>query len=500
MHRPMGIKPRPGRPALSRWQGAAGLVRAVLQTLLDEPDGPPAIDVAAITYFEEPPGQVALRAGFSVASLEQPWLALEDLPEDEEDGGVARPKLGIEPEGVEGGVEAAFWMAHQLALSWLNDHPGALPPLVVHVTEGKETATERIVRSLRVLAGAGGCVGLLNCVLTGKPVQVELPAHSVGLRKASWRRLCHQSSPVKANAGNQPAERARLFCINQVPRRQIVQFLLAPRGSTDSRTGSDLLAGLPEPAALEYRLLQLSKGTNSEEQCEDAFDVNAGRGMAAVSDGAGSGIFSREWAEILTGTLVREGPVPNDPAVFGDWLNRCRQLWFQDLSFDSLTPDQQAKVQRVGTGATLLALRVHPPRRGKTAFPWTAWCVGDSCLFWIRNNRLRATFPALGSEEFGITSALLATHGQAPPRPPLRAEGVGKPGDLFMLATDAIAQMLLQRCETAREPDWSRYLRLDPAEWLKDILDLRRRNLIVDDDCTLLALRVGEAKAASRAP
>lgn len=494
MHRPMGIKPRPGRPALSGWQGATGLVRTVLQTFLDEPEGPPALDMAALLYSEKATGKVILRTGFPETSLEQPWLALEDLPEDEEEGGIARPRLGLEPEGEEGGVEAAFWIAHQLVLSWLNDNPGALPPLVVHVTEGKEFASERIVRSLRALAGTGGCAGLLNCVLTSKPIQVELPARSTYLHKTSWRRLCHQSSPVKAGPGSKSAKRTRLFCINQLPRQAIVQFVLAPRSQPDTRSQMDLLTTLPEPPPLEYRLLQLSKGSNSGEQCEDAFAVHAGRGMAAVSDGAGSGIFSRAWAEILTGSLMREGTVPQDPEAFGDWLNRCRQLWFQGLTFGSLTPDQQTKVQRVGTGATLLALRVHPSRPGKTAFHWTAWCVGDSCLFWIRKNRLRATFPALGSEELGITSALLATSGQGPPRPPLRAEGLGKPGDFFLLTTDAIGQMLLQRCETGREPDWSRYFRLDPADWLKEILDLRRRNQIVDDDCTLLVLQVGTAR------
>ena len=58
----------------------------------------------------------------------------------------------------------------------------------------------------------------------------------------------------------------------------------------------------------EHRALWLPRGDNSAEEWEDAYDVNPSRRLAALCDGAGSGIFSRLWANILANSVVEEQP------------------------------------------------------------------------------------------------------------------------------------------------------------------------------------------------
>ena len=70
------------------------------------------------------------------------------------------------------------------------------------------------------------------------------------------------------------------------------------------------------------------------------------------------------------------------------------------------------------------------------------------------------------------------------------AEGMGKLGDFFLLVSDATAQLLLQRCEQGAEPEWQCFWQVADADWREEIMALRQSGEIVDDDCTLLAIRI----------
>jgi hypothetical protein len=73
----------------------------------------------------------------------------------------------------------------------------------------------------------------------------------------------------------------------------------------------------------------------------------------------------------------------------------------------------------------------------------------------------------------------------------LAAEGTCEPGDRFLLATDAVAARFFQTL-TETEPDWRRYETLEPAVWLAEVDELRSRRQMVNDDCTLVVLSVGD--------
>jgi hypothetical protein len=113
----------------------------------------------------------------------------------------------------------------------------------------------------------------------------------------------------------------------------------------------------------------------------------------------------------------------------------------------------------------------------------------------VRANGLVEAFPVTRSTDFGLAPALLRTLPDAPIPVPLGARGLCRPGDLLVLATDAVAQWLCRTSEEGTAPDWDRLMGLDEHGWSRLLQELRRDDRIVNDDCTLLFLRIGEGRS-----
>jgi len=110
-----------------------------------------------------------------------------------------------------------------------------------------------------------------------------------------------------------------------------------------------------------------------------------------------------------------------------------------------------------GAYATLLGVTFRKdkgkasPRAGGT---WRAVSVGDSCLFRIRDGKLARSFPLACSSDFGNQPALLGSRGRPSDTPQSirRARGRWRPGDRFLLMTDALAEWTLRRNEQEQRP------------------------------------------------
>ncbi len=98
------------------------------------------------------------------------------------------------------------------------------------------------------------------------------------------------------------------------------------------------------------------------------------------------------------------------------------------------------------------------------------------------------SFPIASSEDFGIAPSLLRTRSDTRIPAFLDARGDCLPGDLFLLATDAVAQAFLRDVEQGTPPDWERFPTLDLDTWRAEINDRRARRQIVNDDSTLICL------------
>ncbi len=275
----------------------------------------------------------------------------------------------------------------------------------------------------------------------------------------------------------------------------------APEGEPESVPGP---AEPARPARFLLRVLWAPKGGNEEKEWEDGYATNAGDGVVALADGAGDGIFSKLWADLLLESFVAQ-PIPlDDPAAVEPWILAQRRAWLEAIRYPEQRWSIQMKIDRSCGAATFVALALDPAsdtlEQGPQATGWTAWGVGDACLFHIRDGALTGSFPVTSSSEFGTTPYLYQSKPMRPTPLAVVQRGELEPGDLIVLATDAVAQRLLAEVESGTPPDWGRFWDLDQEVWRREIEELRAQNAIVNDDCTLLLIRLPVASGEVAEP
>jgi hypothetical protein len=126
---------------------------------------------------------------------------------------------------------------------------------------------------------------------------------------------------------------------------------------------------------------------------------------------------------------------------------------------------------------------------------WSAWVIGDCCLFQLRAGQLVTSFPYARPEEFTCSPILLGTAGDADTVATLRTELKGNwvPGDEFVLATDAMALWILERVDEAGVYDESALAdairprtRTEFAAWVGHA---RRSGQLRNDDTTVVSIQ-----------
>ena len=146
----------------------------------------------------------------------------------------------------------------------------------------------------------------------------------------------------------------------------------------------------------------------------------------------------RWWAQLLTEGFLAAARGRRDLA---GWLAGPRRLWSAEVN--GLDLPWYAEIKREqGAFATFLGLGVRAAddeRRGG----WRAVAVGDSCLFHIRDGRLRPLLPADRRGGFGNRAALHRLARPPTPKPDLGTRQLAAGGP-SVLMTDALAQWFLQ--------------------------------------------------------
>ena len=251
--------------------------------------------------------------------------------------------------------------------------------------------------------------------------------------------------------------------------------------------------------------LSLQKAGNSPDEYEDAFRVvypqkigASGRGLAriAVSDGASESAFAREWANTLA-----DGFVTVPPGLCGltedslkAWLLPAQDIWHAAVPWDRLPWHGEAKT-RDGAFATLLGLTIGTAPDDRSRLSWQALAVGDSCLFVVRDDRLWLSFPLDDASQFDNSPALICSNpdnaGELWAGVSLHS-GDCVAGDLFILASDALARWFLARSATGERP-WESLEALDSSCWDAWIEEQRQDGLLRNDDTTLVIFEVVHA-------
>ncbi len=255
--------------------------------------------------------------------------------------------------------------------------------------------------------------------------------------------------------------------------------------------------------ALTISAYTLQKEGTEPRQCEDAFAYDARAGRAALTDGASDAFEAGAWARLLAAMFVHAPPEAG-PEAFLDWVHAPARAWHASLRWDELPWYADQKARQVGGLATFLGFYFDAAPEDDEDGPaaWRALAVGDACLLHLRARSVLARFPVERPDGFGTTPALLSTrpaHNQAMVQAGglQTTDGRCHPGDLFLLATDALAEWFYRLPDLADAgidlPDWQTLSGLLENDFAAVVEQLRARSVIRNDDVTLLVLRVGEA-------
>lgn len=240
---------------------------------------------------------------------------------------------------------------------------------------------------------------------------------------------------------------------------------------------------------LRWHAFYTHKRGNALEEYEDAFAGDTGKARFAVADGASESSFVATWARLLVeGFVTAKGKPWRDL----DWLTPARKRWAADVD-PLLLPWYAEQKREQGAYATLLGVAFTGGQDARGV--WRALSVGDSCLFLLRRNRLRYSFAMTRADDFSNRPGLLGSRGRAsdtPYRTIRRAHGKWRPGDRFLLMTDALAEWMLRRNEQDESPAYEidRFLNESApqdafAAWVEERRDLQG---LRNDDVTLVVV------------
>ena len=220
---------------------------------------------------------------------------------------------------------------------------------------------------------------------------------------------------------------------------------------------------------------------------------------AAVSDGASESAFAREWANALVEAFVAQPPETRGltEKSLNEWLATPQEQWRSGVPWDRLPWYGEAKA-RAGAFATLLGLTFGSAPDDSQRLSWHALAVGDSCLFVVRDARLCLSFPMDKAYQFDDSPALICSNPENAGelwRDVRRCSGECAAGDLFILATDALACWFLAQNADGQKP-WQTLLDLDPSGWEDPskwdpwVGEQRRGGFMRNDDTTLVIIEV----------
>ena len=175
------------------------------------------------------------------------------------------------------------------------------------------------------------------------------------------------------------------------------------------------------------------------------------------------------------------------------WLAAPREHWHEQVPWDRIPWHGEAKA-RAGAFATLVGLTIEPAPDDPSRLRWEALAVGDACLFVVRGGELAVSFPLAEASEFDNTPALTCSNpdNAAGMWDGVRAlGGECEAGDLFIVASDALAGWFLARAAAGERP-WEVGDALDPSGWDAWVDEQRGAGLMRNDDSTLVAIEVTE--------
>lgn len=243
---------------------------------------------------------------------------------------------------------------------------------------------------------------------------------------------------------------------------------------------------------------------HSDSEYEDAWDFSPQsqqqgvRLRIAVADGATGSSFSGLWAGLLSGSYSERRF--RTPYGLKRATRDAAAIWHRQV-FSSPLPWYAEEKARKGAFSSLLGLDLTATSPecnvdGQTG-EWCALAVGDTCMFHIRRDQLLVSFPLIRPDDFSNTPLLISSNLSRNAEVWTNVEelqGQWQIGDLFILATDAMAAWLLSEVQQGRCP-WLDLLAFEKQEERDNAFrawaDSKRENKgIKNDDLTCILIKV----------
>ncbi len=255
-------------------------------------------------------------------------------------------------------------------------------------------------------------------------------------------------------------------------------------------------------------VFQAPKRGCSPEECEDnawvspsgdrSGEVSEARIRLVVADGASESLLAGRWAACLTRSFGRSGALTTSRQGFSRAYQAATEGWVRYVDWyirdreQRGVPIQWYEEPGLARGAfsTLITLEV---KSAVTGGVWRAAALGDSCLFQVRDEALRVSFPIEAACELSSYPPLLPSRladNEALRQSLAPNEGDWQPGDSFYVMTDALAGWFLAAVDSGGSP-WGTLRDLGSTDVIdfQTWIDLNRDNgCLRDDDVTLVRL------------
>ena len=235
------------------------------------------------------------------------------------------------------------------------------------------------------------------------------------------------------------------------------------------------------------------------DNCQDAFAINQKIDRYAIADGATLSFFPKEWAELLVSHFCN----PEEPDFsfenfnWCDWIKPIQQRWLEKVSKIVQENKSYLLVDRLSNYESALSTFIGM-EFNKERDSWNAIVIGDSCLFHRNENESEfISYPLKSLEDFQFRPNSFASFERDNPvgDSPKEYEGFAKPGDIFILATDALSKYIFMHNEIGKKDFiFKELLQIEnPKHFEEFVKNARNAELkLVNDDVTLMVISVVE--------
>lgn len=246
----------------------------------------------------------------------------------------------------------------------------------------------------------------------------------------------------------------------------------------------------------------LPKMNDAPSDCQDALSVNSETGRYAVADGVTRSFFPAEWSRLLVEQFCHDTSKHNldlfKTKNWQEWLPPIQDKWSalihekvsKKTGMDSIHL-KNSIIARDPAASTFVGLQVDTYSTNPS---WRAMIIGDSCLFYFKNNGELNSYLVKNSSDFNYHPQYFSSIPSSRKDEPSFLNGNLEVGDVFVLTTDALAKWLFIQRER-NGANWNKTLQtlmsLKTRQELFAFASNARNNKefpMEDDDVALIVL------------